>query len=296
MINLYQQRDFGDKINATFQYASQNFKSLATSLLFIVGPLALIAGVATGIFQSNILSLVGADSLNDRTDPTQAFGIFERIFSPAFWVTILFTLVTALVANLTTYSHMKLYAAKNGGNISVGEVWETMQPAIGRVLLVSILATIATVVASFALIIPGIYVSIVLSLALPVTIFEGTNFPDTCRRCLQLIRDKWWSTFGLIFIMSMIAGIIGLIFTLPAGVINMLVAVKMLPDASGIWVIVANTVSAVGSSLIRALTFIALGFQYTNLIERQEGRGLSSAIDSIGTPVSKSRLDDEGDY
>ncbi|WP_332368767.1 hypothetical protein [Spirosoma telluris] len=57
MIQLFQQRDFGDKINVTFQYITQNFRSLSLALLYIVGPVALLAGIASGVFQSNMLDL-----------------------------------------------------------------------------------------------------------------------------------------------------------------------------------------------------------------------------------------------
>jgi len=297
MINLFQQREFGDKINITFQYITQNFRSLLMALLYIVGPLALVTGIATGVFQSNILALTESSQINSgATDPMAVLSIFKNIFSPAFWIVVVFGILTALAVNLVTYTHMKLYAAKSSGDISVSEVWEAMQPAIGRSLVITILGSIITSIAFIFFFIPGIYVGVVLSLGLAVTVFEGTDFGQTWSRCFQLIRDKWWSTFGLIVVMSIIAAIVSLVFGIPAGIINFLAAAKLLPAASGVWLVVGNVVSTVGGSLVRALLFVAVGFQYTNLVERQEGRGLSSAIDSIGTTPTKPRLDDEGEY
>ncbi|GAB3547912.1 hypothetical protein [Spirosoma fluminis] len=297
MINLFQQRDFGDKINVTFQYVSQNFRSLGLALLYIVGPVALIAGIASGILQSNVLNLSRRSAdFDPENNPTAVFGLMSSIFSPAFWVTILFSILAILVVSLTTYAHMKVYARKNGGFVTVAEVWEEMQPVIGRGLVISLLGSIITGVGFLFFVIPGVYVAIVLVLALAVTTFEGTDFGPTWDRCFKLIRDKWWSTFGLVLVMGIISGIVGLIFTLPAGIINFLVAAKLLPNVSGFWIVLGNVIGTVGGTLLRSLIYVAIGFQYTNLVERQEGRGLLSAIDSIGTTPTQPRATDEGDY
>ena len=304
MINLFQQRDFGDKINATFQYISQNFRSLGLSLLYIVGPIALVAGIASGIMQSNLLDLTqtpkGADP-----DPTAIFRVFQNIFSPAFGLTILCSLLAIWAVSLVTYAHMKVYARRSdpkalgyvpASEISVEEVWNEMQPIIGRGIVISVLSSIIAGVATLFFVIPGVYVGIVLSLALAVTSFEVTDFGKTWDRCFVLIRDKWWSTFGLIIVMGIISGVVGLLFTLPAGIISFLVTSKLLPDIGSFWLILGNVIGTVGSTLLRAIIYVAIGFQYTSLVEQKEGRGLLAAIDSIGTAPTQPRPTDEGDY
>ncbi len=180
--------------------------------------------------------------------------------------------------------------------VSVADVWEEMQGHIGRAIVVSVLSSIVTVVASFFFVFPGIYVGIVLSLALAVVVFEGADFNQTWSRCFTLIRDKWWSTFGLIIVMGIISGLVGLVFTLPAGIISFLIGSKLLPDMGGFWLVAGSVLATVGGTLLRSIIYIALGFQYTSLVERQEGRGLLSAIDAIGTNPARPRSTDEETY
>ena len=310
MIQLFQQRDFGNKINATFQYVTENFRSLALTMLYIVGPVALVAGIASGIMQSNILNLAQVSRDPDAAnDPTFIFQAFRSILSPTFALTIVFSLLAVLAVSLVTYAHMKVYARKTGQgqalvsssqsgpvDISVAEVWAEVQPLIGRAILIGVLSGIVAFVATLFFIIPGIYVGVVLSLALVVTCFEGTDFGQTWNRCFVLIRDKWWSTLGLLIVMGLISGLIGIVFTLPAGIINFLVGAKLVPGVTNIWVVLGNVIATVGSTLLRSLIYIAIGFQYTNLVERQEGRGLMSAIDSIGTNPTHPRATDEGGF
>lgn len=297
MIDLFQQRDFGDKINVTFQYATQNIRSLGLALLYIVGPVALVAGISAGFFQSNLVNLTqSANDPDAATDPSAVFQIFQNIFSPAFWFSILFSVLAVLAVSIATYAHMKLYVRKQGEPISVAEVWAEMQPILGRAAIISILGSILTGIGFLFFVIPGIYIAIVLVLGLAVTSFEGTDFGQTWERCSKLIRDKWWSTAGLVLVMGIISGIIGLIFTLPAGIINFLVTAKLLPDLADFWIVLGSVVSTVGSTLLRSLVYIAIGFQYASLVERQEGRGLISAIDTIGTAPTQPRTTDEGEY
>ncbi|WP_020597726.1 hypothetical protein [Spirosoma panaciterrae] len=309
MIQLFQQRDFGNKINATFQYITQNFRSLGLALLYIVGPVALVAGIASGVMQSNIFDLgkMTEDAGRDSSAPFAAgYALALSIFSPAFWITMLFSLLAILAVSLATYAHMKVYARKTQLNvptsftgaidISVTDVWEEMQPLIGRGVLISVLSAIITFVAAMFFAIPGIYVGIVLSLGLVVTTFEETDFSQTWNRCFTLIRDKWWSTFGLIVVMGIISAIVGMVFSVPAGIIGVLTGLKLLPNVASFWLILGNVIATVGGTLLRTLIYVAIGFQYTNLVERQEGRGLLSAIDSIGTSPTQPRASDEGTY
>lgn len=295
MIQLFQQRDFGNKINATFQYVGQNFRSLGLALLYIVGPVAVVAGIASGVIQSNMLKLMSESAETQADNPMAAFQALSQFTSPTFWLATLFSLLANVVVILTTYAHMKVYERTKNSDISVADVWAEVQPAIGRAIVISLLISVITGVATLFFIIPGIYVAVVLSLALAVTVFEGTDFGGTWDRCFKLIRDKWWSTFGLIIVMAIIVLIVGLIFAIPTAIIAFFIGAKMLPDVSTVWLVLGNVIALVGRTLLNAVIYMAIGFQYTNLVERQEGRGLISAVDSIGTPTQP-RSQNDGEY
>lgn len=295
MIQLFQQRDFGDKINATFQYITQNFRSFGRALLYIVGPIVVVTGIASGILQSNMLRLAGDMAKGQPDNPLAMIQIISQFASPSFWLTALLGLLTNVVVVLTTYGHMKAYDQTGGRAIEVTDVWAEVQPVIGRAIVISVLGSILTAVAMCFLVIPGIYVAVVLSLGLAVTMFEGTGFGETLERCFKLIRDKWWSTFGLIVVVFIIITVVGMIFALPSAIVGFLVSAKILPDASTTWLVMSNIIALIGRTLLNAVLYLAIGFQYTNLVERQEGRGLLSAIDTIGA-TTQGRQTNEGDY
>ena len=291
MINLYQQRDFGDKINVTFTYGVQQFRSLATALLYIAGPVTLFAGIASGVYQSNMLKTIGGISRGTAVRP---FAMFNQILSPAYWLLLLFTLLSYVIVSLTVYSHLKLYDRSQGAPITVGAVWEEVQSRLVGGVSLAIVTGLAIFAGLLLLILPGLYMAVPLSLAMAVFVFEELGISATFSRCFKLATDKWWSTFGLSFVMTIITYIVAIVFSLPAGIVAIMGITG--GNVSSLIVIITQAISTVGTQLVSALVPLALGFQYFNLVERQEGTGLLSAINRIGTMPPIPRVQDEGTY
>lgn len=68
-------------------------------------------------------------------------------------------------------------------------------------LLAQALISVATGFASLMFIIPGIYVAVKLSLTLPVIVCEGLRPVAAMRRSSRLVRGRFWSVLGALFIM-----------------------------------------------------------------------------------------------
>src|SRR5690606_19153177 len=69
--------------------------------------------------------------------------------------------------------------------------------------------------AAVAVIIGFMYVVVSMSLLFVIQAFERKNFFEAASRCFFLIKDKWWSTFGLLFILSLVQSTISSIFLIP---------------------------------------------------------------------------------
>ncbi|RAK01980.1 hypothetical protein LX87_00094 [Larkinella arboricola] len=293
-MNLYQQRDFGEKINATIQYAVKQIRSLGMALLYIAGAPALIAGIASGVSSASMLT----------TRPTIGPGynvsdwMAQQLSSPYYIVTVIFALLIPLLVNLTVYGHLKVYDRNQGEPVTVEAVWAEVQSALGRAVATWVMVSILVIAATFFFIIPGIYIGVVFSLALAVVVFEGASAGTFMGRCFELIRDKWWSTFGLIIVISLIAYLLGFVFNVPAAAVGMMISLKIAPDMPIYVAILTSILSTVGSVLVSALIALGIAFQYFNLIEIREGRSILTAIDNIGssTPPPIPRSTDEGDY
>jgi hypothetical protein len=154
------------------------------------------------------------------------------------------------------------------------------------------------------LLIPGIYLAVALSIFFAVKVVEGTGFMATVSRCLHLTKGKWWSTFGVLFIMMVllylvVAGVTITITLFSAG-LGMLFQTSSLKLP--LFSIIVSSISTLAVMLLYPPILLALAFQYFNLVERKDGIGLRRMIDSLGqAPAAQVtnatyRPDDEGEY
>lgn len=281
-ITLLAKRDFGQKINATFEFVGQNFKPLVKVLLYIAGPPALLAGVASGIYQSGLIK-------NTMIEITRSPLDFSTYFSLEYLVTILLSVITALLATSATSSFIISYEKEGTSNaITPSRVWQDISTNLSSISIASILATLLTIVGFILFILPSIYVAISISLFVLIIIREKLEPLNSLRRSYNLIEGKWWSTFGLLMIMSTIAGIISMVFQIPNIILTTLgmLSLNSGTETNKAFFIIGGMISLLGTVLVQSLVSIALAFQYYNLIERKEGVGIRSAIDSIGSSSS----------
>jgi hypothetical protein len=60
-----------------------------------------------------------------------------------------------------------------------------------------------------------VYLIVSVSLTYIVRAYEKKGFFDAIGRSFRLVRDKWWSTFGLIFVLYIVMMTISYIFLIP---------------------------------------------------------------------------------
>ena len=200
---------------------------------------------------------------------------------------------------LTTYGYLLLCLnreADETAEIEVSEVWAVVRRRFVGTLLatlgllpVLLVACVPMMGVFFLMQVAGpivglllpvfylglFYVMFALSLFHIIWVREEFGFFATLRRCFYLIWGKWWSTFGLIFVMGMIIGLMVIVFFIPQSFLN--VSTLLTPNSTppnDLLVVAANTLSSMALIMMYPLLFLALAFQYFNLVERKEGEGL----------------------
>ncbi|HYU87093.1 MAG TPA: zinc-ribbon domain-containing protein, partial [Candidatus Bathyarchaeia archaeon] len=87
----------------------------------------------------------------------------------------------------------------------------------------SIIVGIIVVLGFIALVVPGIILAIMFSLALPVLLIENKGVTESMGRSRQLVSHRWTKTFGTFLVLGIIVLIASLIFsaiTAPLGIIG----------------------------------------------------------------------------
>ena len=329
MIILPQERDFGDKINASFSFISQNFKTFFLSLLYFAGPLSLIGVIANGIVQSNNLGFDSADKVkpllrNAGDIFADYFGdSLAHLFTISYLIATIFLILASVTVAIAVYAFMIEYnKAENQEAITIERVWARMQtiflPVLGSygivfLLIILILLAFGGIIGavisagggflgSFTAAIFGLiafltllYFGVMFSLSPAIVAYEGRNGLEALGRAKFLIKDKWWATFLLLLIITIINSFISMIFGVPAMIITFMKVLKVYGGISGNTVLIITTViSTIGQVIVSSLTYVAISFQYFNLVEKREANGLKMLIQEIGK--KKLDLNEDGEY
>lgn len=286
-IVFYKTRSFSQKLNATIEFIRQNAKPLGKSILFILGPLAILNGL---LFSQYMDFMFGNMSPQD---PLNAQNPFAAFTNPSYIGFLILSTFSTLVNFVIVLNYMKLYQSKYPDEISVTEVLNASLRDILPILLLSIVVIIIDFMGLMLFLIPGMYLMIVLSMAFPALLFEGKGIFESIGRGFKLISGKWWSTFGLLLVASILMYAISLVFIAPFYVFYFM-TIFSLQDVSGMgtntsawWFQGGMTLSVmlmfIGSFMAYSIPIVALSFQYFNLVERKESTGLMSEINQLNT-------------
>ena len=309
-LDFWQERDFGQKFSAVFDFLRVHWRPLGRVLLFLVGPLALLQAILLVVMQYQLFGTLGRWGR-----PGAAYGLgagFPSFFTtPTYFGSTLLGVGFYAVLMLSVYGYLLecLYPSQPGQPIGVAQVWAVVKRHFVSTFF-SLLGLGALVVVGFFLFfIPGVYLSVALSLFFVVKLVEGGDFLTTINRCQSLIKGKWWSTFGLIFTMLLLVGLLlrgaGIVLGLvgmglaSAGLLGGLSHTLLNPT---VLLAAFSVLSTLGVLLIYPLLLLTIAFQYFNLVERREGVGLRALIQQLGQPAPASphhatyRPDEEGEF
>jgi hypothetical protein len=133
---------------------------------------------------------------------------------------------------------------------SVGDLLGSVSPVVLTLILISLLAGIATVVGFIALVIPGLYLMTIWAVVAPVVVVERPGGLDAFGRSRALVRVHGWQVFGVIVLIIVIV----LAVAIATGIL-----ITSVGDAGGAvagWIL--SVLAAPISALAAAVLYFAL--------------------------------------
>jgi uncharacterized membrane protein len=91
----------------------------------------------------------------------------------------------------------------------------------GILIVTSLVSGILTFFGILALILPGIYLGVAFTFAVPFALYSGTNFWTSLELSRRLITLNWWKFFGFVLVLAafniigFVCAIVGLLVTIP---------------------------------------------------------------------------------
>ena len=304
-IEFQRTRDFSNKMNVTIEFVKQNFKSFGRCVLYFIGPPALVVGLLMGSLVGNTRDFItsmtqgGLDSMD-----------WTNLILKGCLIAVGAT-ITSVITTATVNGYIIIYRQKQSGDISTDEVWDYIKSTFfmyfGVMLGVVVIAILVFVIlvlpvgllvslngflgalAMIAYFVGVFYLAVANSLVILVRGFENKGFFECFRRSMFLTYGKWWSTFGLLIVFGLIVSITSSLVAIPWSISNTMNNLHDITSDGEFtsrgtdWFgIISNTLSYLFQYLLGVLPQIALIFQYFNLVEMKESKGLIEKMETMG--------------
>jgi hypothetical protein len=134
--DFWQERDFGQKFSAVFEFLRAHWRSLGRVLLYLVGPLALLQAIAVVVLQYHLFGSVSR--LYHMSSVSASVDFLQFFTSPAYFSSTLLgaAFYTVLVLSIYGYLLECLYPTQPGQPLGVAEVWAVVKRRCGGFLCI----------------------------------------------------------------------------------------------------------------------------------------------------------------
>jgi len=195
-------------------------------------------------------------------------GILTAVLVTAAPALALVAVIISLVATtLFTGMVVELVADVQDGrrDATVGQLLRAAAPVLGALILVGIVAGVGVVIGFILLIVPGLILITIWSVAAPVVVLERPGVLPALARSRELVRGNGWQVFGVILVLDILVVIVAS-------------AIELAADSAGSGVgIIARVVVGVLTAPLSALAAAVLYFEL---------RGASASAAPTGSPCS----------
>jgi hypothetical protein len=259
----------GEILDVAIKIYLRNAWTLFRVVLFVVAPVQVVTALIDASAASN------GNGVTTTGDTTTISSHDFAIYASALVAAGLLGIVASTLANGACF--------KAVADAYLGEqpTWRSsLRFAFARVhsiLWITFLGGLCTVIGFVFCIIPGIYLWIAFAVAVPVLLTEGVKGTSALGRSRALVRGRWWGTFGVVLLGTILAGIvsaaIGGLAGLAAGT----------TDANTVAGFLVNSVSGtLGSMISTPFTAAFVTVLYFDLRVRKEAFDLQLLAERIG--------------
>jgi hypothetical protein len=307
-------RSFGRIFGETRRFIRENFSVFFRTILFLVGPVALLTCSLNMFFQVNLIG-------EDETPQFNRMGSYialSSIYTQLRWC------INGLLTAMVVSHFVKVYREKGHGKFEVGDVTRSIfKDFFGNLLAfvvvffaVALISTVlgyimyglanvsigAAVLVSFAfglsyLLIRFPFWYFVFSIFMARTSDNNANVFSAIGTAGNVFSGRWWSTWVIFFCMWLILYIVGTAISMPATIIAMVARLFSfeLDETSADMKLLSTVLLSLGEfakTIINSVMCVTVALHFYSLKERRDGEGTKKIVETIGAKTD----DDEADY
>jgi hypothetical protein len=193
---------------------------------------------------------------------------------------LLVALIGVLAQLLSTGAVFKLVLDSYlGGTPDLSESYAFAKTKVFSLLWLSILIGVFVAIGFVLLIIPGIYILVATSVAIPVLMLEGITGFQAIRRSAALVSHRWWATFGRLVTAFLLVGIASAIIGVISGGLSSALSVSNVT----LFLTISALLSAVVTILTTPFTAGVLTVIYIDLRVRKEALDIELLAGEAGS-------------
>lgn len=321
-IELYQNRSFGQKLSATFDFLRENYKLWLKACFYLILPLCLVQAFSFDMMFSTLMPFY-ADALGGMGGFTPSEGLLVRLGLSYFGYFVCISVGSFLLSSIC-YAMMKYYRTSPTRlhNTTMKDLKPLIIQSMKRafllglllvggwfliLILVVIFSAMTSLYALFVILVLATVVFIIpLSMAMPVYIFEDDESAwGAVRRSISLGFHSFWSLLGLMIVVGLLANVLQTVTTLP-WYISFLVKVVLTSSDAGqetfanspIYNFIGYLLSVFmnfGMYLTMSLSTIALAYHYGSVAEEVDGLSVVDDIENFEQLAEEDRNIDNFD-
>ena len=165
--------------------------------------------------------------------------------------------------------------------ITVWLAFASAKASMLRVVLIALAVIVAAGIALVFLIVPGVYLWLMWSLAIPVTVLEGGGLNVSTMRSKNLTKGSRGRIFAIYLLIVLLVYVISVIFQIPLGIFVVLLKGHIGPHTLPMVTVLSSAGTFLSTSLVGPLATIALTLIYYDQRVRKEGFDLQLMMASL---------------
>jgi hypothetical protein len=201
--------NLGETLDASIKIVMARWKTLATVMLVIALPLELanilIISSTTDVYQSG-------SSIFSSTESTKTTYSDSGAYAAGQVAILALTFLSFFIGNVACYRAIAdTYLQRE---TSARESLSFAAGRLGATLWLTIILVVGIFCGFLFLILPGIWLLIAWSVALPVMLVEGIGGFGAIGRSFKLVEGRWWATCGRFVVAYILIGVLASVFGL----------------------------------------------------------------------------------
>jgi hypothetical protein len=153
---------------------------------------------------------------------------------------------------------------------------------IGSLIWLGILSTVLVTIGFVLLVIPGIWLLVAISVAVPALMLEGVTGFKAMRRSMDLVDTRWWATFGRLLAVFLLYGVLSFVIGAIVGALTDALSVTNVT----LWVVIYGVLRAAVVILMTPFIAAAITVMYIDLRVRKEALDIELLASRFGGPGS----------